>query len=258
MNLLIDIGNTSAKLAIMDGDEFLHIEHKADPWQPLFKRLSDQYPISCCAISSVAGEDTELIRALQEWDIPTLLLGINAPADGKTTSKIVNYQLSNCQIKNVPTGYGADRLAADLGAISQSAGRTLLVIDAGTCITYDLISRNGEILGGAISPGIQLRLRAMHEHTALLPLFQAEADTPLIGHDTKTSMMSSAIHGTSFEVEGYIRHLLTLYPDLQVYLTGGNTLQLSADFTSHVTHDPHLLFRGLQSMLRNEGDRDKT
>lgn len=249
MNLLIDIGNTSAKLAIMDGDKFLHIEHKAEPWQPLFRRLSDQYPISSCAISSVAGEDTELIRALQEWDIPTLLLGINAPADGKTTSKIVNYQLSNCQIKNVPTGYGADRLAADLGAISLSAGRTLLVIDAGTCITYDLISRERELLSGVISPGIQLRLRAMHEHTALLPLFEAETATPLMGHDTKTAMMSSAVHGTRFEVEGYIRSLLPHYPDLQVFLTGGNTFQLSPGLQSRAVHDPHLLLRGLLSLL---------
>ncbi|MBQ9642110.1 MAG: type III pantothenate kinase [Bacteroidaceae bacterium] len=232
MNLLIDIGNTSAKVAIMDGDTLLHTEHKNSPWDSLFRRLQASYPIEHIVISTVTAEDKELEATLRSLPQPVLWLTADTP----------------CQLKNVPPGYGADRLAADLGAIAQSPGHTLLVIDAGTCITYDLISRQGEILSGVISPGIQLRLRAMHEHTALLPLFQAEPDTPLMGHDTKSSMMSSAIHGTRFEIEGYIRSLLPAYPDLRVFLTGGNTFQLSADLQERTLHDPHLLFRGLQSL----------
>ena len=247
-NILIDIGNTSAKIAIMDADKILHLEHKAETWHNIFRRLSAQYPIHRCIISSVAGEDPELIPALQSCSIPTLLLGIKAPADGSGTSKIVHYNVSDCPLKNIPPEYGSDRLAADLGAWARKPHHTLLIIDAGTCITYDLISREGELIGGVISPGIQLRLRSMHEHTALLPLLQAEADTPLMGQDTKTSMMSSAIHGTRFEAEGYIRHLLACYPDLQVFLTGGDTLTLSDDLLPHVIHDPHLLLKGLQSL----------
>ena len=233
MTLLIDIGNTSAKLAVASGDRFLHIEHKTEPWRDVFGRLTDTYPVSHCVISNVAAEDTELKAALSSQPFPVLWLNFDTP----------------CPLRNVPPGYGADRLAADLGAIAQSSGHTLLVIDAGTCITSDLISRERELLSGVISPGIQLRLRAMHEHTALLPLFEAETATPLMGHDTKTAMMSSAVHGTRFEVEGYIRSLLSLHPDLQVFLTGGNTFQLSPDLQDRAVHDPHLLFRGLLSLL---------
>ena len=103
------------------------------------------------------------------------------------------------------------------------------------------------ILASSDSPADQaLKLRV---RDALLPLFEAEPSTPLMGHDTRTAMMSSAVHGTRFEVEGYIRSLLPRYPDLQVFLTGGNTFQISPDLQSRAVHDPHLLLRGLLSLL---------
>jgi len=246
MKLLIDIGNTSAKLAIADGDCFVHFEHLATSWTETFDRLLAAFPIDRCVISTVAGEDPALIAALRKCDLPTLILGIDATPS--PDGKIVHSKLSNCKLHGVPKGYGADRLAADLGALALSPGRTLLVIDAGTCITYDLISREGKLIGGVISPGVQLRLKAMHEHTARLPLFEAVPDTPLMGFDTRTCMTSSATHGTRFEIEGYIRHLLPQYPDLQVYLTGGNTFQLADDLQNCVTQAPHLLFHGLNQL----------
>ena len=232
MNLLLDIGNTSAKLAIGDGKKLLHVEHVEESWADTFQRIQQDYPIRQCVVSTVAAEDCVLRLVLAQQAFSTLWLTSETPTP----------------LRNIPLGYGADRLAADIGAWVQAPCRTLLVIDAGTCITYDLISRQGELLSGVISPGVQLRLKAMHEHTALLPLLEAETDSPLMGYDTKTCMMSSAIHGTRFEVEGYIRSLLAQYPDLKVYLTGGNTFQLSPDLSLHVTHDPHLLFRGLQHL----------
>lgn len=231
MKLLVDIGNTSAKLAVMDAD-IMHVERRHESWGDTFSRLMSQYPISDVRLSSVAGEDAELNEALATLDIPVMWLSAAVP----------------CPIKPItglsPT-YGADRWAADIGAIAQDSEHTLLIIDAGTCITYDLISADGHLLGGAISPGVQLRLNAMHEHTALLPQIEAEQEDELLGYDTRTHMLSAAVNGTRFEVEGYIRQLLGLYPDLHVFITGGNTFHFADDITCPITHDPYLVFRGL-------------
>lgn len=251
MNLLIDKGNTSAKLAIADGKDILHTLHQQTSWTETISQLTRDFAINHCVVSTVAADDPELLTILQAQPFDTLWLG-------KTHFRITGGTIHTCPqlayaLKSIPPGYGADRLAADLGALSLAPpGHPLLVIDAGTCITYDLISAVGKILSGVISAGIQLRLKAMHEHTALLPLFEADPDTPLMGTDTRTAMLSSAIHGTRFEVEGYIRSLLPQYPDLCVFLTGGNTFHLSDDLQARTTHDPHLLFRGLQSIADSQ------
>lgn len=234
MKLLIDIGNTSAKLAVMD-DGILHYERRHESWSDTFSRLMSQYPISDVRLSTVAGEDAELNEALAQLNVPVRWLSAAVPCPVKP-------------IANVPLGLGADRWAADIGAIVQDPDHTLLVIDAGTCLTYDVIAREGAYLGGAISPGVQLRLNAMHEHTALLPQIEAEQEAVLLGYDTRTHMLSAAVNGTRFEIEGYIRQLLGMYPDLHVFITGGNTFQFSEDITCPITHDPYLVFKGLCSL----------
>lgn len=231
MQLLIDIGNTSAKIAIADGKEIIHTEHVTEPWTDAIRRLLLSYPLERCIISNVAAADPTLDAALSACGIPTLWLS----------------DTTNCALHDIPKGYGADRIAADLGAYTEAKGRTILVIDAGTCITYDLIDKDGRILSGVISPGIQLRLKAMHEHTALLPLLEPDFGTPLMGYDTKTHMMSSAIHGTRFEMEGYIRTLAAQYPDLIVFITGGNTIRPDLPDTE-IIYEPQLLFKGLSTI----------
>ena len=230
MKLLIDIGNTSAKLAVMN-DEILYYERRHESWRDTFSRLMSRYLFSDVRLSSVAGEDSELNEVLAQLEMPVRWLTAAVPCPIKP-------------IANVPLGLGADRWAADIGAIAQDPDHTLLVIDAGTCLTYDVIAHEG-YMGGAISPGVQLRLNAMHEHTALLPLIEAEQEAVLLGNDTRTHMLSAAVNGTRFEIEGYIRQLQGLYPDLHVFITGGNTFHFSADITCPITHDPYLVFRGL-------------
>ena len=233
MKLLIDIGNTSAKLAVMDVD-IVHFERRHESWGNTFARLMAMFPISDVRISTVAGEDAELKEALAHLDIPVMWLTPSVPCSVKP-------------ITGVPLAYGADRWAADMGAIAQDPDHTLLIIDAGTCITYDLFSAGGRLLGGVISPGVQLRLNAMHEHTALLPQIEAEKEAVLMGYDTRTHMLSAAVNGARFEIEGYIRTLLHEYPDLHVFITGGDTFDFSEDITCPITHDPYLIFKGLAS-----------
>ena len=234
MKLLIDIGNTSAKLAVMDTD-IVHFERRYESWEKTFSRLLAAFSITAVRLSTVAGEDLELQEALAQLDIPVLWLTPSVPCPVKP-------------ITGVPSTYGADRWAADIGAIAQDPDHTLLIIDAGTCITYDLFSANGALLGGAISPGVQLRLNAMHEHTALLPQIEAETEAQLLGHDTRTHMLSAAVNGARFEIEGYIREFVREYPDLHVFITGGNTFEFSADITCPITHDPYLVIKGLAAL----------
>lgn len=231
MKLLIDIGNTSAKLAVMDND-IVHFERRYESWKKTFTRLIAMFHITDVRLSTVAGEDAELKESLEHLDIPVLWLTASVPCPIKP-------------VANVPPTYGADRWAADIGAIAQDPNHTLLIIDAGTCITYDLISAEGSLLGGAISPGVQLRLNAMHEHTALLPQIEAEQEAVLLGNDTRTHMLSAAVNGARFEMEGYIRNMEKVYPDLHVFITGGNTFKFGEDITCPIAYDPYLVFRGL-------------
>jgi len=250
MKLLIDIGNTSEKLSVVDStftalqssDEIdsnvgiLHFERRHESWGETFSRLMSAFPFSDVRISSVAEKDDELIAALDALHLPIYWLKSSTPCSVK-------------EVTGIPATYGADRWAADMGALVQDPDHTLLVVDAGTCITYDCISVEGELIGTSISPGVQLRLTAMHEHTAMLPLVQAEAYPELFGHDTPTAMLSAAVNGARFEIEGYIRQLQKEHPDLHVFVTGGNEFSFSPDITCRITHDSLLVFRGLASLV---------
>lgn len=229
MKLLIDIGNTSTKYAVTQGEEMLLAERLFAPWVPVLQRICAQYDIERIVVSCV-GQKDELTDALDR-------LGLTAAWLTHTTP---------CAIGGIPAGYGADRLAADIGAYSGQ--HALLVIDAGTCITYDLIV-DGRLEGGVISPGVQLRLNAMHDYTTALPhisALEAEDTIPLLGNDTRSCMLSAAIRGASFEAEGYIRSLLAEHPDLYVITTGGNPLEIPNELPH--TYDPLLVIRGLNKI----------
>lgn len=278
MKLLIDIGNTCTKLAVGcsgrkgQKGEIVYIERKNDleSWSGLFSRIGSIYPIKACAVSCVGHYDATLTAALQAQAWPHIWLGYDTP----------------CMLHDTPQGYGSDRLADDLGAIivlqEQMPHATadditrdgLLVIDAGTCITYDFI-RHCRVESGVISPGAQLRLKAMHDYTALLPLInldtpdfdhlhynlygtQSETSqasrqfphaTPLMGTNTEDCMLSAALHGIRFEIEGYIRALQRQYPRLRVCLTGGNRFEMSPDVATRCLYHPNLVLYGLLSIV---------
>lgn len=235
MKLLIDIGNTSAKLAVSNNGEFVHFERLSESWFEAFTRLHRQFSIDETVISSVAGPDAELDAALAKMPFPHKQIAWNTPCPFK-------------DIKGIPEGYGADRIAADFGAFAQDSVNPILVIDAGTCITYDLFDADGRIIGGVISPGVRLRLKAMHDHTALLPLIEAEPEAPLYGMNTKDCLMAGAVWGARLEVIGYIREVHKQFPNLHVFLTGGNEFEIPSDITCQITQDRYLVLRGLDAI----------
>lgn len=242
MKILLDIGNTSAKVVVADNKTVVHFERRKEEWNEVFHRLTSQFPIDECLISNVAGVDKKLLHTLESQPYPVTWLAYETP------NPIHPDVLA-------PRGLGADRWAADIGAMAivkeMGAPQShILVIDAGTCITYDLINDKGEVVKGAISPGVELRIKAMHEHTALLPLISAEGDVEILGLDTETSMRSGAVMGAALETEGFIRRLLRQYPDLKVFVTGGNRFEYDDDVKNCITIEPMLIFKGLMQIAK--------
>ena len=220
MYILLDIGNTRLKASTADCNSIYPNENWLD-----FTDIAEEI-----LVSNVAGSDAlpkEVARSPK--------------------CKFLTWQSPEARewLKDIPAGLGADRVAADIGARSMMPEHTLLIIDAGTCLTFDVIGRDGTILGGAISPGINLRLKAMHEHTAALPLLDAEGEHPVLGYDTPTSMRSGAINGIRWEIEGYIRTMQKLYPDLHVFMTGGDDMEFPEDLQHIITREPLLVQKGL-------------
>lgn len=148
-----------------------------------------------------------------------------------------------------PETLGRDRLAAVIGASSLKPGKDLLIIDAGTCITYEVIDARGNYWGGNIAPGMQMRLRALHEFTARLPLVDAEGEVPGMGYDTETAIRSGVLRGMKYEIEGYIKSLRSKFPHLLVFLTGGNNISFDSTITSSIFTDKFIVPRGLNKIL---------
>ena len=148
-----------------------------------------------------------------------------------------------------PKTLGSDRLAAVIGASSLKPGKDLLIIDAGTCITYEVIDARGNYWGGNIAPGMQMRLRALHEFTARLPLVEAEGEVPGMGYDTETAIRSGVLRGMKYEIEGYIKSMRSKFPHLLVFLTGGDHINFDTNIKNIIFSDKYIVPRGLNKIL---------
>lgn len=148
-----------------------------------------------------------------------------------------------------PSTLGADRLANAVGAMVRFPSKNCLVIDLGTCITYDVVTKEGVYEGGAIAPGLQMRLKAMHQLTANLPLVQLNPEVDPEGKSTETSLQSGAYHGFKVEVMGMANIYKANYPDLHIIMTGGDRVYFDADTKSSIFADSNLTLTGLNEIL---------
>ncbi|MDA9313033.1 type III pantothenate kinase, partial [Vicingaceae bacterium] len=155
-----------------------------------------------------------------------------------------------------PDTLGKDRIAAVAGAQGQFPNQNTLVIDAGTCVTYDFLTAEGDYLGGAISPGVQLRLQAMNDYTSKLPLLKWEgADNPQsIGDTTITSMLSGAVNGLISEMRGFIESYEKQYKSLKIVITGGDSNFFVKELKNGIFADPNLVLKGLNDILIYNGE----
>ena len=210
MNLVIDIGNSSTKLAVFAGDrmtDFIQVERMGT--KELENILSVHPGITHCILSSVRKKDLEMVSLLEKSCGFFLLL------DHKTSLPIRNLYRSKSTL-------GYDRIAAAVGACTRFPGSDLLVIDAGTAITIDMVTADRAYHGGNISPGTSMRFRALHEFTDNLPLVTNYNTPPLMGSDTEGAIASGVLNGIIFELDGYISEQKKRYPDLKAVMTGGD------------------------------------
>ena len=236
MNLIIDIGNTSAKLAVFGQGEMketLRCSNKTLDGLPI---LCNKYPIRKGIVSSVISLKDEIRQTLDKLPFPVMEFTYQSPIP------ITN-------LYRTPQTLGMDRLAAVIAAYTIKPGHPILVIDAGTCITYDFVDEVGQYRGGNISPGMDMRFKALHTFTDKLPLVSAEGEMPSYGQTTETAIRSGVIRGIEHEMNGYIEHLRENYPSLLVFLTGGNEFSFDANIKNGIFADGFLVLKGLNRIL---------
>lgn len=147
-----------------------------------------------------------------------------------------------------PETIGADRLALAAAAVHFHPGKNNLVIGLGSCITYNFINQYNEFLGGSISPGMEMRFKAMQVFTAKLPEVHAEWNFPIIGYDTRTNMQSGVIAGIAYEMDGFIDEYAQKYGNFNVVLTGGDSAYFARRLKNRIFADSNFLFKGLYAL----------
>ncbi len=151
---------------------------------------------------------------------------------------------------------GKDRIAAIAGAIFLYGAKNCLIVDAGTCATMDVLSDQGIFIGGNISPGMQMRLRAMHDYTARLPLVAPQSlMQKVLGNNTETALRLGGQGGLAYEIEGLYQRLVAEYPQLNVILTGGDATQISSHLTLPHVVEPSLVLHGLFKIMSFYADQ---
>ncbi|GHM99233.1 type III pantothenate kinase [Cytophagales bacterium WSM2-2] len=232
MNLVIDCGNTRIKAAFFSGEKpvekfsFATKEELAG-----FLKSTECDSVIVSSVSLPGNEVLELVKAKKKY-LLTYTLPLPVEVKYKT-----------------PQTLGVDRIAAVCGASVLFPATNCLVIDAGTCITFDFIDSTKNYLGGAISPGIAMRFEAMHTFTKKLPLVTAAGAEKLIGDSTESCMRSGVTNGILAEVEGIIEKYRAIYPDLRVVLCGGDTRFFENNLKPTIFATPELVLIGLNWIL---------
>ncbi len=236
MNLIIDIGNSRVKVAVVDGQTIL-AEDATDNYSPeKIKNLAEKYDITRSIVSSTRGVQNDIVESVR------MIIGHCLMFDA-TTKVPLSIQYST------PATLGRDRLAAAVGAREMFGEGDMLIVDFGTAITIDLVTRCGGFEGGAISPGVMLRFRALHDFTASLPLCEPTFDNIEIARTTDDAIRSGVMNGVCFEIEGYISRFLQKYDKLSIIFVGGDAKFFEKRIKNTIFVNRELLFRGLSRIL---------
>ena len=223
-------------MAVFDRGELVEVIRGSHHSLDSLPLLCSKYPIRRGIISSVITLSNTIRRQLAALTFPVIEL------DYRTPVPITN-------LYRTPQTLGMDRVAAVVAANMIKPNRPLLVIDAGTCITFDFIDAEGQYHGGNISPGMRMRFKALNTFTDKLPKVTPKGDNPTYGQTTETAIRAGVIHGIEHEIEGYIRHLKKIYPELLVFLTGGDDFSFETNLKSVIFADSFLVLKGLNRIL---------
>lgn len=230
----LDFGNTRLKVGIFNNDQFSEELVLADDSEASIAAMLQQFQPHKVVLSSVIHHRDGLETQL---------------ADGKAFHLLSHQTKINFTTPvGKPETIGADRLALMAAAAHFYPKQNNLVIALGSCITYNFLNQYHQFLGGAISPGMDMRFKSMHDYTAKLPLVTADWNFPLIGYDTKTNLQSGVIVGIINEIEGFIEKYSEKYGNFNVLLTGGNSTYFASQLKYKIFADQHFLFKGLYAL----------
>ena len=237
MKLVLDIGNTLGKLVVYDQeDEVFKTQFELGEMHATLIELFLNFPeITQAILCSVVSIEPQIQLFLKE---KTILLKVNSQLKLPFENRY-----------ETPETLGADRIGLVAAAVFKYPGKNCLVVDAGSCVTYDFISSNGIYMGGAISPGLQMRFKAMHEHTNKLPFVTLKEEFIAIGANTQNSILAGAVNGLVFEIEGWQSSLERTYEDLTLILTGGDAQFLSKRLKNTIFAHSNFLVQGLRQLL---------
>lgn len=236
MNLIIDVGNTRIKTAVFYNSKLIHTESiTKESFDSDVIEIIKKYQCSNAIISSVGSlKNAQIPKLHAEINLIELNYNTKVPFLNKYTT---------------PKTLGVDRIALVSSAISKYTNKNVLIIDAGTCITYDYINNEGIYYGGAISPGLQMRYKALNFFTEKLPLLEVSEKFELVGNSTETSIHSGVINGVINEIDGIINQYRKKNTDLTVVLTGGDVNFLSNRLKNGIFANPNFLLEGLNTIL---------
>jgi len=237
VNLIIDIGNTVAKVAVFNPEgSIIDILYCSNKSLDHLCEICRKYPIKRGIIATVIDLTEEVERKLKSLSIPMIWLDHTTP-------------LPITILYKTPQTLGYDRVAGIVGAYTEFPNTNILVIDAGTAITYDFIDDKGQFHGGNISPGIRMRLQALHSLTGRLPLVDPDGEIKALGQTTEEAIRAGVFKGVEFEMLGYVEQMSIQYPNLLVFLTGGNDFSFETKLKSSIFADRFLVIKGLNRIL---------
>lgn len=238
MKLVVDIGNSFIKFAVFSQNEMVVTKSQKQFDEKLMNAILEAYPGLQSAIVSNVRNDKILFLSKYTEKINIIQFSHTTPIPIKNSYK-------------TPETLGKDRLAAAIGAHDMYPGENLLIIDAGTSITYDMVNLEGEYLGGSISPGIKMRFDALHTFTGKLPLIKPvwDKDIEMIGNTTEDAILSGVQFAVLREMEGMIEAYKQKFMRLKILLTGGDHIYFDKYLKNNIFAAPNLVLTGLKKIL---------
>jgi type III pantothenate kinase len=238
--ICFDFGNTRLKAAIFDGSNFIEEITLPDDELATIENILALHHPSKTILSSVINHNLAIENLLAQQSAFHKLSHLTKANFTAAVGK--------------PETIGADRLALSAAAVHFYPGKNNLVIGLGSCITYNFINQYHQFMGGGISPGMEMRFKAMKVFTAKLPEVHADWNFPIIGYDTKTNMQSGVIAGIAYEMDGFIDEYAARYGNFNVVLTGGDCGYFARRLKNRIFADSNFLFKGLYALSQTNND----
>lgn len=236
MKLILDVGNTLTKAGIFEGKTLHEIFNSTELTIGFIEKIRNKYKnITLAILSSLKDVNNEVLEYL------------------KNNYSLIEFtEHTPIPVRNLyqsPSTLGNDRLAGVIAAHTLYPDKNVLVIDAGTCITYDMITADGVYSGGSISPGLYMKFQALHTFTGKLPLIELKDFNEIIGTNTEQSILSGVINGTVGEMDAIIEKYDKLYSPLKTLICGGDAHFLAVRLKSSIFAAPELVLLGLNEIL---------